>query len=77
MARRCLYYPFIHFRDEGWLKLSSLYWDDVSRIVPRSYAPRDSREIRTLEDAGVVRRVDPGAYEPAVSQLFTALLERH
>ncbi len=77
MARRCLYYPFIHFRDEGWLKLSSLFWDDVSRIVPRSYTPRDSREIRTLEDAGVVRRVDPGAYEPAVSQLFTALLERH
>jgi hypothetical protein len=43
MARRCLYYPFIHFRDEAWLKLSALYWDDVTRIVPKSYAPRDTR----------------------------------
>ena len=77
MARRCLYYPFIHFRDEGWLKLSALYWDDVSRIVPRAYSPRDSREIRTLEDAGVLRRVDPSAYEQAVSELFGVLLERH
>jgi hypothetical protein len=33
MARRCLYYPFIHFRDEAWLKLGALYWDDVSRIA--------------------------------------------
>jgi hypothetical protein len=77
MARRCLYYPFIHFRDEGWLKLSALYWDDVSRIVPRAYAPRDSRDVRTLEDAGVLRRVDPATYEPAVSRLFNELIERH
>lgn len=77
MARRCLYYPFIHFRDEAWLKLSALYWDDVSRIVPRSYTPRDSKEIRILEDAGVLCRVDPGAYEGSVSQLFGVLLARH
>lgn len=77
MARRCLYYPFIHFRDEGWLKLSALYWDDVSRIVPCSYQPRDSKEIRTLEDAGVLCRVDPGTYEASVSQLFRVLLSQH
>lgn len=77
MARRCLYYPFIHFRDEGWLKLSALYWDDVSRIVPRAYVPRDPREVRLLEDAGVVRRIDPTVYEPAVRGLFESLLERH
>lgn len=77
MARRCLYYPFIHFRDESWLKLSALYWDDVTRIVPRSYAPRDSREVRALEEAEVVRRVDPAAYEAPVSKLFELLLHRH
>jgi hypothetical protein len=77
MARRCLYYPFIHFRDEGWLKLSALYWDDVTRIVPRSYEPRDNREVRALEDAGVVKRVDPSAYEQPVGDLFTVLLERY
>src|SRR2546430_11603576 len=31
---RRLYYPFIHFRDEGWLKLTALYWDGMRRIVP-------------------------------------------
>jgi hypothetical protein len=77
MARRCLYYPFIHFRDEAWLKLSALYWDDVTRIVPRAYVPRDSRDVRALEDAGVLRRVDPGAYEKPVGELFSLLLERH
>jgi beta-phosphoglucomutase-like phosphatase (HAD superfamily) len=77
MARRCLYYPFIHFRDEAWLKLSALYWDDVSRIVPGGYEPRDTREVRTLEEAGVIRRVNPSAYERSVSQLFTPLLDRH
>lgn len=77
MARRCLYYPFIHFRDEGWLKLSALYWDDVTRIVPKSYVPRDAREVRVLEDAGVLKRVDPASYEEPVSELFRVLLARH
>jgi hypothetical protein len=77
MARRCLYYPFIHFRDPAWLKLSALYWDDVTRIVPRSYETRDSREVRALEDAGLLHRVDPSPYEPSVTQLFELLLARH
>jgi len=77
MARRCLYYPFIHFRDEAWLKLSALYWDDVTRIVPRDYRPRDSRDVRALEDAGVVKRVDPSAYEAPVGELFRVLLARY
>ncbi len=77
MARRCLYYPFIHFRDQAWLKLSALYWDDVTRIVPRSYAPRDDREVRALEEAEVVKRVDPGAYEAPVARLFELLLLRY
>ncbi|HEX2874415.1 MAG TPA: DUF6236 family protein [Polyangiaceae bacterium] len=77
MARRCLYYPFIHVRDEAWLKLSALYWDDMSRIVPRSYTPRDTRDVRALEEAGVLKRVDPASYEEPVSELFALLLERH
>jgi hypothetical protein len=35
-----LYYPFIHFRDESWLKLTSLYWDRMGRIVPEGYGLR-------------------------------------
>jgi Family of unknown function (DUF6236) len=77
MARRCLYYPFIHVRDEAWLKLSALYWDDMTRIVPRSYTPRDTRDVRALEEAGVLKRIDPANYEEPVGELFSLLLERH
>lgn len=77
MARRCLYYPFIHVRDEAWLKLSALYWDDMTRIVPKSYTPRDTRDVRSLEDAGVLKRIDPANYEEPVGELFSLLLERH
>jgi hypothetical protein len=77
MTRRCLYYPFIHFRDEAWLKLSALYWDDVTRIVPQAYTPRDTRDVRALEDAGVLKRVDPSRYEQPVGELFSVLLERY
>ena len=38
-----LYYPFIHFKDDNWLKLSALYWDRIGRIVPYSYEPEDSQ----------------------------------
>ena len=29
-----LYYPFIHFKDERWLKLSA-FWTGWARITPR------------------------------------------
>ena len=34
MATIGLYHPFIHFKDDDWLKLSALYWDRMARIVP-------------------------------------------
>ena len=37
MATIGLYHPFIHFKDDAWLKLSALYWDRMARIVPPSY----------------------------------------
>ena len=35
MATIGLYHPFIHFKDDDWLKLSALYWDRMARIVPQ------------------------------------------
>ena len=43
-----LYYPFIHFRDEGWLKLTALYWDGMRRIVPGGASVHDSDEVKRL-----------------------------
>jgi len=41
-----LYYPFIHFKDEQWLKLSALYWDKMARIVPKDYDKKDSPTVK-------------------------------
>lgn len=45
---QALYYPFIHFKDDRWLKLSALYWDKVARIVPHDYATDDSATVKAL-----------------------------
>ena len=39
-----LYYPFIHFKNEDWLKASALYWDKMGRIVPYGYEIRNDTE---------------------------------
>ena len=48
---KALYFPYIHFQNEDWLKYTLLYWDGVKRIVPRSYYPEDSEAVKILVDA--------------------------
>lgn len=31
-----LYYPFFRIRDDGWLKVTPLYWPKIVRLVPAS-----------------------------------------
>jgi hypothetical protein len=59
-----LYYPFIHFRDESWLKLTSLYWDRMGRIVPEGYGLRDNDTVRQFKDSGYIRNFHPGEHKP-------------
>jgi len=58
-----LYYPYIHFKDEGWLKTMALYWDGVKRIVPtdleKECASRDSETVRELVHSGLIENVPP------------------
>lgn len=43
-----LYYPYIHFKDETWLKTVALYCERVKRIVPYGYELKDSELVKTL-----------------------------
>jgi hypothetical protein len=70
-----LYYPFIHFKDDNWLKLSALYWDDISRVVPEKYQPEDSETVRALK--GYVKVLRPTDATPEVGLLFGSFLESH
>ena len=69
-----LYYPYIHFKDDRWLKLSALYWDRIGRIVPESYQPVDSSVVKTLGD--FVETLRPGWVRPEFGINFTDFIVR-
>lgn len=52
-----LYYPSIEFYDDSWLKGALCHWDKVLRIVPPSYRPRDSDEVKEAVDAGLLESI--------------------
>ncbi|MFE7275976.1 DUF6236 family protein [Streptomyces sp. NPDC057623] len=73
-----LYYPYIHVRDERWLKTAALYWRELARVVPDGYRLSDSRTARVLtEELGFVTEVSPGATARQVAPMFLELLDRH
>lgn len=77
MAKIGLYYPFIHFQDVAWLKLSALYWDRMNRIVPRGYALHDHAEVTAFVESEFVRNQYPDEWAGKTGQLFETLLERY
>jgi Family of unknown function (DUF6236) len=81
-----LYHPYIHFRDDAWLKRSALYWSRMARIVPQSYTrnresavlERDSDVTRALIDqCDYVVNIPPTEVSYPVSSVFTTLLVRY
>lgn len=51
-SRYALYYPYIHIRDENWLKGTILSFQKVRRIVPHRFTVKDqaiTRAYATLE----------------------------
>lgn len=57
MSRDVLYYPTIEFYDEAWLKASLCMWEKIYRIVPSSYKPKDSDEVKIAVDSGLVENI--------------------
>ncbi len=58
MRSSILYYPHIEIQNLDWLKSTLLLWDNVYRIVPNGYKPKDNDEILKASDLGLVRAVD-------------------
>ena len=52
-----LYYPTIEFQSDTWLKAAICVWEKVYRIVPPSYKPHDSDEVKEAIDAGLVESI--------------------
>jgi len=70
-----LYFPFVHVRDDDWLKAAALYWPSVRRLVPIGYEKHDSPTAQTFVDAEVLRDEDPCHLLPMVSQDLARALE--
>lgn len=84
MDRDALYYPFIHITDVNWLKATLLCFPGVRRMVPQSYVPTDSDEIRAFCDVEgprgepLLTPVDLFSSEArAAEQRLLAILEKH
>lgn len=70
-----LYYPFIHFKDDKWLKLSAIYFDKMFRIVPSGYQTEDSDTVKEL--AGFVDYVRPEWARPQFGETFAEFIAQY
>lgn len=63
MPEIALYYPYVHPRDESWVKQALLFWPRIQRIVPDNYPVSDSPLLLLLVAEGILveRRPDPAA----------------
>lgn len=67
MSEIALYYPYVHPRDESWVKQALLYWPKIQRIVPDNYPVTDSPMLRLLVEREILvkRKPDTGAADIA------------
>jgi hypothetical protein len=79
LTRLGLYYPFIQFRNDSWLKLAALYWDRIGRIVPPGYELQDSDTVLRLQgELGFVANLEPsyGALDEVSDEFVELVIDR-
>jgi len=73
-----LYYPYLQFGDESWVKTAALYYEGLTRIVPQDYETNDSETVRRLIDGcEFVRDHDPGYEADEIEDHFKRLSEEY
>ncbi len=77
MPEIALYYPYVHPREESWVKQALLFWPKIQRIVPDNYPVTDSPMLRRLVDERILveRRPRPGAAD--IAGPFIEYVARH
>ncbi len=76
--RRALYYPYIHIKDDGWLKTAALFYDGLCRIKPDNLKTQDSSTAKALADAcGFFEDVSPATATSAIKEPFLDFAIRH
>ncbi|MFD4944648.1 DUF6236 family protein [Streptomyces sp. NPDC058409] len=78
MQRIGLYYPYVHFRKEQWIKAAALYWPGLARVVPPGFPVTDPDLVKALRDElDFVTDVDPTEAAAAVAPAFLKAIEDH
>ena len=76
VPKMAVYYPYIHMRDERWLKVAALYWPRIIRIVSPGYPTRDSRLVNVLAgELGLIVNHPPDGAARDVAASFAAFTE--
>jgi hypothetical protein len=71
-----LYYPYIHFTDDAWLKAAALYWPKIARLAPKGYRNKDSETARKLSgELDFVISIDPEPYTHGLAAEFSDFIE--
>lgn len=78
LQRIGLYYPYINFRDQRWLKTAALYWPQMARIVPANFPVTDSHVTRHLaEELDFIVSVEPTWPALSISSVFLDVIAHH
>ncbi|MFD4552471.1 hypothetical protein ACFVXW_41800 [Streptomyces sp. NPDC058251] len=73
-----LYFPYVHFRDDAWLKTTALYWPQIARVVSPEYPIHDNATVQALADSlDFLIPLDPREAAQAISAPFITVIHDH
>lgn len=78
MSTIALYYPWMHFQNDSWVKLALLTWDKIARVRARGLEDRDSALVRQVRaESDLIMELMPAETDlDIVTEAFTAALDR-
>ncbi|WP_409489583.1 DUF6236 family protein [Amycolatopsis sp. cmx-11-12] len=79
MQVNAIYYPWMHFQDDKWVKLSLLTWDSVARVRARDVDDRDSDLVRqVVNETDLLKTISPSQHDlTAVANTFGDVLDAY
>jgi hypothetical protein len=76
MLQTGLYYPFVHLRDDSWVKAAALYWRSLARAVPDGFPVRDRAVVRELNhDSTFIVDTDPRPAAEVIAPAFITAVQ--
>jgi hypothetical protein len=58
VERKALYYPWVHFHSDEWVKKALLVFPGMFRMVANQQLPNDSQLVYDLRSKGLIQRAD-------------------